>query len=577
MCTCGFASPAVFTAHDLLPRRTAGKRDLWRRLLERFDRVVVHSERGRETLAELGIDARVIPHPVYPSAATRADDGRTLLSLGVIRPYKGLPDAIEVTRRIPEARLLVAGDPAMPLDGTCERRAGRVAARLPAAGGARPRASRRRRSPSSRTAPSSTSRARCCRRSAPACRRSSTTSPVSASRSARSARARSCRPATSTRSPRPCATLLGDADALARRGPAPTRARRELTWDASAAQHLDLYRELADLPPLAVRRRDRRAARPVPARAPRRARRRRDERFEQYNAAEPRRGGGAVRRLRRRGRDRHRAPRRPARPLRADARRPRRRTCASSTERSRSGCPSSRSRSRIGSDVERIEDYALSATCRPRRSSVARARSTGSASRASTRAPASARCSARREHGRWLIAPDERRARDLAPLPRGHARSSRPSGRRRPGRVRVIDFMPPRGNAPDIVRIVEGLEGRVEMRTELVDPLRLRLGRPVGAAARRRDAARGRRPGRLTAAHAGRPRAEGHDARRATSPCERASACRSSLTWFPSTRAAPDAGRRRSRRFATPSASGASGCGGCALPRRLPGGGAHAR
>jgi glycosyltransferase involved in cell wall biosynthesis len=63
------------------------------------------------------VDARVISHPVYPSAATRADDGRTLLSLGVIRPYKGLPDAIEVTRRLPDARLIVAGDPAMPLDG----------------------------------------------------------------------------------------------------------------------------------------------------------------------------------------------------------------------------------------------------------------------------------------------------------------------------------------------------------------------------------------------------------------------------------------------------------------------------
>jgi glycogen(starch) synthase len=35
----------------------------------------------------------------------------------VIRPYKGLPDAIEVTRRLTDARLLVAGDPAMPLDG----------------------------------------------------------------------------------------------------------------------------------------------------------------------------------------------------------------------------------------------------------------------------------------------------------------------------------------------------------------------------------------------------------------------------------------------------------------------------
>jgi glycosyltransferase involved in cell wall biosynthesis len=111
-----FRSPSVFTAHDLLPRRTASRHDLWRRLLERFDGVVVHSRRGRETLAELGIDARVIAHPVYPSAATRADDGATILSLGVIRPYKGLPDAIETTRRIADTRLLVVGDPAMPLD-----------------------------------------------------------------------------------------------------------------------------------------------------------------------------------------------------------------------------------------------------------------------------------------------------------------------------------------------------------------------------------------------------------------------------------------------------------------------------
>ena len=34
--------------------------------------------------------------------------------------------------------------------------------------------------------------------------------------------------------------------------------------------------------------------------------------------------------------------------------------------------------------------------------------------------------------------------------------------------MRAIDFMPPRGMAPDIVRIVEGLEGAVTMRSELV-------------------------------------------------------------------------------------------------------------
>ncbi len=112
-----FRSPSVFTAHDLLPRRTAGKRDLWRRLFSHFDRVVVHSEFGRGMLADLGIDARVIPLPVSKSTVTRADNGQTLLALGVIRPYKGLADAIEVTRRLPDTRLLVAGDPAMPLDG----------------------------------------------------------------------------------------------------------------------------------------------------------------------------------------------------------------------------------------------------------------------------------------------------------------------------------------------------------------------------------------------------------------------------------------------------------------------------
>ena len=35
------------------------------------------------------------------------------------------------------------------------------------------------------------------------------------------------------------------------------------------------------------------------------------------------------------------------------------------------------------------------------------------------------------------------------------------------GAVRLIDFMPPRGKAPDVVRIVEGVRGTVEMRMEL--------------------------------------------------------------------------------------------------------------
>ena len=112
-------APAVFTAHDLLPRRTASRRELWRRLLRRFDRVVVHSARGREALAELGVPAdrmRVIPHPVFPSEPGRADDGRTVLCLGVIRPYKGLDDAIAAVKGVDGARLLVAGDPLEPVE-----------------------------------------------------------------------------------------------------------------------------------------------------------------------------------------------------------------------------------------------------------------------------------------------------------------------------------------------------------------------------------------------------------------------------------------------------------------------------
>jgi glycosyltransferase involved in cell wall biosynthesis len=109
--------PTVFTAHDLLPRRTARKQGLWRDLLSRFDRIVVHSERGRQSLADLGVDATVIPHPVFPGDPERADDGRTLLSLGTIRPYKGLGDAIAATKQIPGARLLVAGDPLEPVNG----------------------------------------------------------------------------------------------------------------------------------------------------------------------------------------------------------------------------------------------------------------------------------------------------------------------------------------------------------------------------------------------------------------------------------------------------------------------------
>ena len=125
--------PLVFTAHDLLPRRTARRRRLWRHLFRRFDRIVVHSERGRDALIGFGVapdTLRVISHPVFRSEPRHADDGKTVLAPGVIRPYKGLPDAISSVLAVPGARLLVAGDPRIPLAELRERGGDRVEWRL---------------------------------------------------------------------------------------------------------------------------------------------------------------------------------------------------------------------------------------------------------------------------------------------------------------------------------------------------------------------------------------------------------------------------------------------------------------
>ena len=73
----------------------------------------------------------------------------------------------------------------------------------------------------------------------------------------------------------------------------------------------------------------------------------------------------------------------------------------------------------------------------------------------------------RPEHGRWLLAPREdawvtrRRYRPETLVLETEWETDR-------GAARVLDFMPPRGVAPDIVRIVEGLRGEVEMSSELV-------------------------------------------------------------------------------------------------------------
>jgi glycosyltransferase involved in cell wall biosynthesis len=238
-----FRAPAVFTAHDLLPRRTASRRDLWKRLLERFDRVVVHTERGRVALSELGVDARVIPHPVYPSAATRADDGRTLLALGVIRAYKGLPDAIEATRRLPDTRLIVAGDPAMPLDGL--RTAERVDWRLGYLSQAQLDGALSESTvavfPYRAELDQSGALLQALGAGVPAVVYDvgGLGEPIIRFGAGRVVPAGDVEALTAA-----VDELLGDGDALTAARAGAEKARRELTWEAAAAQHLALYREL---------------------------------------------------------------------------------------------------------------------------------------------------------------------------------------------------------------------------------------------------------------------------------------------------------------------------------------------
>jgi GH15 family glucan-1,4-alpha-glucosidase len=72
-----------------------------------------------------------------------------------------------------------------------------------------------------------------------------------------------------------------------------------------------------------------------------------------------------------------------------------------------------------------------------------------------------------RKHGRWLIAPADavtnisRRYWDNTLILETRFETES-------GTVALIDFMPPRGNASDIVRLVRGVSGRVSLRMELI-------------------------------------------------------------------------------------------------------------
>jgi GH15 family glucan-1,4-alpha-glucosidase len=81
-----------------------------------------------------------------------------------------------------------------------------------------------------------------------------------------------------------------------------------------------------------------------------------------------------------------------------------------------------------------------------------------------------------RENGRWSIAPIGA-PRTVRRRYRDHTLVLETELETEDGTVRLIDFMPVRGHAPDIVRIIEGVHGQVAMRSDLV--IRFDTGRAL--------------------------------------------------------------------------------------------------
>jgi glycosyltransferase involved in cell wall biosynthesis len=124
--------PRLLTAHDVLPREPRpGQIGATRRLLEKMDAVIVHSEHGAGRLRdELGLEGErihVIPHGAFDYLTHLPDEkplpdelaaveGPVVLFFGLVRPYKGVELLIEAFQNVEGAELWVVGMPRMPLE-----------------------------------------------------------------------------------------------------------------------------------------------------------------------------------------------------------------------------------------------------------------------------------------------------------------------------------------------------------------------------------------------------------------------------------------------------------------------------
>jgi glycosyltransferase involved in cell wall biosynthesis len=123
--------PVVLTAHDVLPREgTRRQIEGQRRLYDRVDAVLVHSDHGARRLRdEARVDpakVHVIPHgafhhlartepaPLPPELATPSGTP-VVLCFGLMRPYKGIDVLLEAWREVSGAELWIVGAPRMDI------------------------------------------------------------------------------------------------------------------------------------------------------------------------------------------------------------------------------------------------------------------------------------------------------------------------------------------------------------------------------------------------------------------------------------------------------------------------------
>ena len=166
--------PRVMTAHYILPPSPSRRQvSSARRVFDRMDAVVAHSEHGAARLRdEVGLDpakVRVIPHGAFDyltrlpeekplPAELEGAEGPVILFFGLLRPYKGIENLL---RGLPPGRGRRALDRRQPAHGRgaaagARRRRPRAASASSPASSTTPRSRRSSAAPTSSPSPTST-------------------------------------------------------------------------------------------------------------------------------------------------------------------------------------------------------------------------------------------------------------------------------------------------------------------------------------------------------------------------------------------------------------------------------------